>query len=60
MKAKHDIRSEEYRRELAERLAVYYDENPCLVAAICDECLDKSGNLLGWVRTAVMKNKRAK
>lgn len=60
MKAKYDIRSEKYRRELAERLAVFYSDNPLLVANICDECIDRSGNLLGWVRDAAARTTNAR
>ena len=37
------------------RLAQAYLRNPAAVASICDEQLDKSGNLLGWLREAAQK-----
>ena len=38
---------------IAHRLAVAYNRSPsdsALVASLCDEGLDRSGNLLGWLR----------
>jgi len=44
---------EKYFREVAERLVVRYKLDPCGTAALCDETLDRSGALLGYVRDAV-------
>lgn len=44
-------KSEEYRRNLAKKLVPYYKKDPVLIASLCDEVLDRSGNMLGWLRT---------
>lgn len=53
--------SEEYRKLMAERLAPLYiaDDQSVLsrarLAWLCDEYLDRSGNLLGWIRDIAFK-----
>lgn len=47
---------DEYRKQMAARLApLYIADDPSTVsrarlAWLCDEYLDRSGNLLGWIR----------
>ena len=47
--------AEKLRRSFAEYIAPQYVENRTLVANLCDEVLDRSGALLGYVREAAMR-----
>ena len=38
-------------KKIADRLSLVYGMNAVKVAELCDEHLDRSGNLLGWLRT---------
>ena len=42
------------RKEMAKKLAPIYKEHRLAVARVCDEVLDRSGALLGYVRSAAM------
>ncbi len=42
--------SRKLRRNFAKYLAEYYEDSPVEVAALCDEQLDRTGELLGYVR----------
>jgi hypothetical protein len=42
------------RKEIAKELAPIYKDHPLAVARVCDEVLDRSGALLGYVRYAAM------
>jgi hypothetical protein len=39
---------------IADRLAQAYEKDRARVAKACDEEVDRSGNLLGWLRDYVM------
>ena len=43
--------------KIVDRLMLIYQRNPQSVAMDLDEQLDRSGNLLGWVRDAAMEGK---
>lgn len=44
---------------IAARLVETYRLRPCEVAAALDETIDRTGNLLGWVRTLEAETKKA-
>jgi len=49
-------------RRLAEGLPALYSkslEAACVIATLCDTYLDRSGNLLGYVRTASLSEREA-
>lgn len=46
----HKDDADKLRRNFAKYLAEYYKDSPVEVAALCDEQLDRSGALLGYVR----------
>lgn len=43
------------RKRIAAGLAVFYEKNRVLIAQICDEQLDQSGAMLGWVRSEAIE-----
>jgi len=43
------------KRELAKELAPIYKDHYVAVARVCDEVLDRSGALLGYVRSEAYK-----
>lgn len=46
--------------KIATRLVEAYRHRPCEVAAALDEIIDRSGNLLGWVRELDAETKKAR
>ena len=48
------------RRNFAEHLVDAYRVDPVAVATLCDERLDRSGALLGYLREAAAKRDRSK
>jgi hypothetical protein len=44
------VGSNELAVKIADRLAARYRAVPAAIAEACDETLDRSGNLLGWLR----------
>jgi hypothetical protein len=42
--------------KVADGLAPLYEKDRVAIARLCDEVMDPTGNLLGWVRQAAMKN----
>jgi len=49
------VRLKDYRMAVAKRLVPYYIGDPGFIAKLCDEAIDRSGNLLGWLRDAARK-----
>jgi hypothetical protein len=47
------------RKNFARYLAPAYLENPVEIARICDEEIDRTGKLLGYVREAATEAKRS-
>jgi hypothetical protein len=45
------------RELLAARMIELYERDRVAVASICDEQLDRSGNLLGYLRAAALRSK---
>lgn len=47
--------------KIEQRLVEWYNSNPSWAAAICDKDIDRSGNLLGWLResAAALKSQDA-
>ena len=41
---------QELAAKICDRLALVYKMSPEDLAAACDEKIDRSGNLLGWIR----------
>ena len=44
--------------KIAQRMALCYSNRPTEVAQACDDTIDRSGNLLGWVRDVASANKQ--
>jgi hypothetical protein len=44
-------------QKIVDRLVLAYKDRPLEVAKACDEVIDRSGNLLGWVREAAVDSK---
>jgi hypothetical protein len=40
--------------QIERRLAEWYNRNPRAAADVCDGVIDRSGNLLGWLRDAAL------
>lgn len=45
-------RLDELRGKIFDRLVDAYMQRPVAVAKACDEMIDRSGNMLGWLRDA--------
>jgi len=45
---------------IVDRLLLAYNKRPVEFAAACDEVIDPTGNLLGWIRDLAMELKENK